>query len=92
MIVANPVDLGLFARDERRRRRMSQSQLSAAANVSRRWLTDFESGKPTAEIGLVFRVIHALGLVLEISPWNSSDFDLDDVIRTYGQVAGGPDE
>lgn len=91
MIVANPADLGLFARDERRRRRMSQSQLSTVANVSRRWLTDFESGKPTAEIGLVFRVIHALGLVLEISAWNSSDFDLD-VIRAYGHVAGGPDE
>jgi transcriptional regulator with XRE-family HTH domain len=84
MIVANPVDLGLLARSERRRRRLSQSQLCAAADVSRRWLSDFETGKATAEIGLAFRVLHALGLVLEVSGWPSPDLDLDDVIRAYG--------
>jgi transcriptional regulator with XRE-family HTH domain len=88
VLITNPADLGRAARHARRERGMTQSQLSAAADVSRRWLADFEAGKPTAEVGLVFRVVHALGLVIELSPWSAPDLDLDEVIRTYGQAAG----
>ncbi len=85
MRVSNAVDLGLLVRDERRRLGMTQTDLSAAAEVSRRWLSELESGKPTAEVGLVFKVLHALGMVVEASPMPETDFDLDDVIRAQRQ-------
>lgn len=91
MIMRNPADLGRALRQERRQRHMSQAELCATAGVSRRWLTDFESGKTTAEIALVFRVVHALGLVIEVSPWNPPDFDLDDIIRDYADASDGGD-
>jgi HTH-type transcriptional regulator / antitoxin HipB len=70
---------------------MTQADLSASAQVSRRWLSDLEAGKPTAEIGLVFKVLHALELTLEASPaeLGPGDFDLDDVLRAQGQPDTG---
>ncbi len=75
---------------------MTQTQLCAAAGVSRRWLADLEAGKPTVEIGLVFRVMHALSRVLlaanvELAP---DGIDLDEVLRDYenpGRSAGVSD-
>jgi DNA-binding XRE family transcriptional regulator len=70
---------------------MSQADLSASAQVSRRWLSDLEGGKPTAEIGLVFKVLHSLELTLEASPveHRQGAFDLDDIIRSHGQLDAG---
>ncbi|WP_007508432.1 MULTISPECIES: helix-turn-helix domain-containing protein [Pseudofrankia] len=83
--------LGLFVRAERRRRGMTQIQLCAEALVSRRWLSDMEAGKPTAEIGLVFRVMDALGQMLLAAPivLGPDDIDLDEVLRRY-ENPGGP--
>jgi transcriptional regulator with XRE-family HTH domain len=71
---------------------MTQATLGASAQVSRRWLSDLEAGKPTAEVGLVFKVLHALELTLEASPAEigPDGFDLDDVLRAHGQT--GPEE
>lgn len=85
MRISTSGDLGLLVRDERHRLGMTQADLGAAADVSRRWLSDLETGKATAEVGLVFRVLHALGMVLEVSSASTTDLDLDDVIRAQGQ-------
>ncbi len=45
---------------------MSQAQLAAHAGVSRKWIYEFEAGKPNAELGLILRVIDALGLHLDL--------------------------
>lgn len=87
MRVSTPVDIGLLVRDERRRLNMTQADLGGAARVSRRWLSDLEAGKATAEVGLIFRVLHALGLVLEISPGGAPDVDLDDVITAQNKLS-----
>jgi y4mF family transcriptional regulator len=91
MRLASTHDLGLYVRDQRRRLGMTQAALGASAQVSRRWLSDLEAGKPTAEVGLVFKVLHALELTLEASPVEigPDDFDLDDVLRAQGQL--GPE-
>lgn len=88
MRLANAIDLGLYVREWRQRLSLTQANLAAAAQVSRRWLSDLESGKPTAEIGLVFKVLHALDLALEVSPVEDvqGDFDLDDILRAQGQI------
>lgn len=57
-------DLGQLVRAARTRRRMTQQDLAMAAGVSRRWIVDFEAGKPRAEIGLVLRVLASLGIPL----------------------------
>jgi HTH-type transcriptional regulator/antitoxin HipB len=91
MRLASARDLGLDVRDRRRRLGMTQSDLGAAAQVSRRWLSDLEAGKPTVEVGLVFKVLHALELTLEASPTETGpgDFDLDDLLRAQGHLDPG---
>jgi len=45
---------------------MSQAELARRAAVSRKWIYEFEAGKPTAEFGLLLRVLDALDLDLEL--------------------------
>lgn len=49
------VDLGL-----------SQAALADRTGISRKWISEFEAGKATAEFALVIRVIEGLGLRLEL--------------------------
>lgn len=88
MRLASVRDLGLYIRDRRRQLDMTQTDLSASAQVSRRWLSDLEAGKSTAEIGLIFKVLHALELTLEV--WRAEtgpdDISLDDILRSQGQL------
>jgi y4mF family transcriptional regulator len=94
--LANTRELALYVRDRRRHIGLTQTQLSAQARVSRRWLSDVESGKETAEIGLVFRLLHALGLTLEARPLQlgPDDIDLDVFLRRFkgGSSEGGASE
>lgn len=88
MRLNNARDLGLYVRNRRRRLGTTQAGLAASAQVSRRWLSDLEAGKATAEVGLVFRVLHALNVVLDASPAQRPPgrVDLDELLR-----AGQPD-
>jgi HTH-type transcriptional regulator/antitoxin HipB len=51
---------------------MSQAELAQRAGVSRKWIYEFEAGKPTAEFGLLMRVLDELGLELELSARSKS--------------------
>jgi len=83
--IASPRDLGLYVRDRRTQLGMTQADLAGAAGVSRRWLLDLESGKPTAQIGLVLRTLQALGLVVEAQPEDEALLaDLDELLRDLG--------
>ena len=61
---------------------MSQEELARAVGVSRRWVSSFEQGKATAEVGLVLRTLDALGIVLEarlqreVRSFSSVDLDV----------------
>jgi y4mF family transcriptional regulator len=85
--IRNPRDLGLYVRDRRRDLGMTQAGLAAEARVSRRWLSDLEAGKETAEIGLVLRTLATLNLVLDAQPLETtprSGIDLDKLLRKLG--------
>ncbi|WP_250002350.1 helix-turn-helix domain-containing protein [Actinoplanes sp. M2I2] len=84
MRLNDPFDLGRYLRDRRRSVSMTQAQLAERAGVSRRWLTDLESGKPTAEVGLIFRVVAALGLYLDVRPEPQPALDLDAYLDSFG--------
>jgi HTH-type transcriptional regulator / antitoxin HipB len=60
-------DLAAVVRGRRRDLRLSQAELAARAGVSRKWIYQFEAGKPTAELRLILRVLDALGLDLDVT-------------------------
>jgi HTH-type transcriptional regulator / antitoxin HipB len=61
-------DFAAAVRGRRRDLEMTQDELATRAGVSRKWIYEFEAGKPNAELGLILRVFDALGLVLELGP------------------------
>jgi transcriptional regulator with XRE-family HTH domain len=85
MRLSNSEDLGRYVRERRRAAGYSQTVLATRATVSRRWLSDLEAGKPTAEIGLVFKVIAALGLFLDAQPELIPEVDLDAYLDSLGR-------
>jgi transcriptional regulator with XRE-family HTH domain len=85
MRLTNVRNLGLYARDRRLALGMTQAEVASAARVSRRWLAELEGGKTTAEVGLVFRLLHALHLAVEVRPEAADPHAaaLDEVIRRH---------
>jgi transcriptional regulator with XRE-family HTH domain len=79
----------------RRELGLSQAQLAERAGVSRKWLSEFERGKSTAELGLVLRVLESLDLQVTIAPTGQPDrepaagqvtsasIDLDALLEDY---------
>jgi len=57
--------LTAVVRSERMARSWTQEDLAQRIGVSRRWVGRFETGKSTAEIGLVLRVLNVLEIDLE---------------------------
>lgn len=64
MLVRNATDIGLIIREQRRKLNLDQAELARRIKVSRQWIVEVEKGKPRAEIGLVLRTLHILGLAL----------------------------
>lgn len=84
MRLSNARDLGLYIRGRRHAAGLNQSDVARRAGVSRRWLSDLESGKSTAEIGLVFQLIAALGLLMDVRPAPEPEIDLDAYLDSLG--------
>jgi HTH-type transcriptional regulator/antitoxin HipB len=77
MTVRSIRDLAAAVRGRRIDLGLSQANLAAHAGVSRKWIYEFEAGKPKAEFGLILRVLDALALSLELAP--------DDEARASGE-------
>ena len=84
MRITTVQDLALYLRDQRQQLGLTQQQLAQSAGVSRRWLSEFEAGKPTAELHLVLRTLNALGVALDARPAPPADDSLDDILRKHG--------
>ena len=84
MRINNARDLGLVVRDARHGRGWSQTRLATEASVSRRWLSDLEGGKATAEFALILRTLDALELGLNAVSTRPGPgaIDLDAVLET----------
>jgi HTH-type transcriptional regulator/antitoxin HipB len=59
-------DLAATIRGRRRELGLTQADLAMRAGVSRKWVYEFEAGKPAAELQLILRVMDALGLALDV--------------------------
>lgn len=90
MRIANARELGLAVRQTRQDQGQTQTELAAAAGVSRRWLSDLEAGKASAEFGLILRTLHALGLGLDAYPVEPApgELDLDALLGDAGSEHG----
>lgn len=57
-----------FVASEARKPLGGLRKVSAQVGVGKRFLSEFERGKPTAEVGKVLEVLHGLGLGLAVYP------------------------
>lgn len=84
MRIRSTKDLGDIVRGQRIAMGLSQKSLAARAGVSRPWLIQVERGKPTAEVGLILRLLHELGVRIDAAYDTSTDeegLDLDAFLR-----------
>ena len=94
MKVQSPQDLGILIREERKKHGWTQAELAERVGVKPLWISAFERGKTTAQIGLVFRTIKALGLTVSVGKADRSGgagsmIDLEALVRTMRET---PDE
>ena len=98
MKIQSPQDLGAYVRVERKKRRWTQAELASRAGVKPLWISQFERGKPSAQIGLVMRTLKALGLVISVddstrSAGGATGVDLDTLVQPLPEeVAVEPGE
>ena len=65
-------DFAAAVRGRRQDLGLNQAALAGLVGVSRKWIYEFEAGKPNAELGLIIRVMEALGLAdVEHNPKNN---------------------
>lgn len=88
MLVNSINDLAAIVRGRRLSLGLSQEQAATRAGVSRQWVGALESGKPTAELGLVLGLLDALGLNLDLAARDgegrsAASVDLDAVLEEY---------
>ena len=63
-------DLGLSIRDARKAQALSQDDLAGMTGTGRRFISDLESGKDTAQIGKILHVLRSLGVALSaVQKW-----------------------
>jgi len=83
-------DLAAVARGRRVERGWSQSEAARRAGVSRKWVSDFETGKASVELAAVLRLLDALDVTLRSGdpsstgpPASKDDVDLDALLDDY---------
>ena len=92
MRVRTARDLAAVARGRRLDRAWTQAHVADLSSVSRKWLSDFENGKTTVDLGLVLRLLDVLDLTLDLSRTedtagdpSTSGLDLDDLLGRYSR-------
>ncbi|KAB2936429.1 MAG: transcriptional regulator [Candidatus Contendobacter sp.] len=65
-------ELGRLARVHRKSRRLTLETVSGLSTLSTRFLSEFERGKETAEIGKVLKALEILGLDIIVKPRGSA--------------------
>ncbi len=66
--VRSTEELGRLVRAHRKSRQLTLETVSGLGNLSPRFLSEFERGKETAEIGKVLKALRTLGLEVIIQP------------------------
>jgi transcriptional regulator with XRE-family HTH domain len=64
--IADMTEFGLALRAVRRASRVRLDDLAALAGVSKQFVSDAEHGKPTLQMGLVFKLLAQIGAPLQL--------------------------
>jgi HTH-type transcriptional regulator / antitoxin HipB len=64
--INTPEDLGRAVRQVRRGRGLRQEDVALAAGTGARFVGELERGKPSVQLDTTLRVLHALGIALEL--------------------------
>ncbi len=67
-VIQTTEELGQLVRSHRKSRHLTLETVSGLGNLSTRFLSEFERGKETAEIGKVLKALQILGLEIVIQP------------------------
>ena len=70
-VVRSAEDLGRLVRAHRKQRKLTLETISGLGNLSTRFLSEFERGKETAELGKVLQALRTLGLEVMVQPRGS---------------------
>lgn len=75
-VIRSAEELGKLVRAHRKQRKLTLETISGLGNVSTRFLSEFERGKETAELGKVLKALRTLGLEVIIQPRGVSSHTL----------------
>jgi HTH-type transcriptional regulator/antitoxin HipB len=87
-------DLAALARGRRLDRGWSQAEVARRAGVSRKWVSDFETGKDSVDLAAVLRLLDALDISLtsvDVDPASPDEpasgdrVDLDGLLEEYSR-------
>ena len=67
MNTRTPKELGAAIRARRKQLKVTQKDLAMTCGTGLRFIIDLEKGKPTCQIGKIFRIFQAMGLELHIT-------------------------
>ncbi len=81
MVIRSVRDVAAATRGRRLERGLTQDELARLAGVSRKWVYEFEAGKPTVAFTPILRVLDVLGLTFRLGPTPESDGDIDRLLR-----------
>ena len=82
MPLNNAGDVGAFIRWARESAGITQADLASQVKVSRKWLSEVENGKATAEIGLILAALRQLGFVVHAGEAPEPSIDVDALLDT----------
>ncbi|AKJ31100.1 helix-turn-helix domain-containing protein [Caldimonas brevitalea] len=86
--IHNPADLGVVIRALRKSAGIRQDDLAATVGVSKQFATDVEGGKPTAQVGLLMKLLEELGGRLEVEVADSVKATLEEVQARFVAQGG----
>ena len=66
--VRSTAELGKLVRVHRKNKGLTLETVSGLGNLSTRFLSEFERGKETAEIGKILKALKTLGLEISLQP------------------------
>ncbi len=67
-VIRTTRELGNLVRAHRKKHQLTLETISGLGNLSTRFLSEFERGKETAELGKVLKALRTLGLEVIIQP------------------------
>jgi transcriptional regulator with XRE-family HTH domain len=67
-VIRSAAELGELARAHRKQQELTLETISGLSTLSPRFLSEFERGKETAELGKVLKALRTLGLEVVIQP------------------------